>query len=54
MGAICSFGQGMGDQDIAAAWAKGSIWFKTPLSIKLNFTGTLNKIISAKEKIIIK
>lgn len=49
MGAICSFGQGMGDQDIAAAWAKGSIWFKTPQSIKLNFTGTLNKNISAKD-----
>ncbi|OFX31708.1 MAG: homoaconitate hydratase [Bacteroidetes bacterium GWA2_32_17] len=49
MGAICSFGQGMGDQDIAAAWAKGSIWFKTPESIKLNFTGNLNKNISAKD-----
>ena len=49
MGAICSFGQGMGDQDIAAAWAKGSIWFKTPQSIKLNFTGNLNKNISAKD-----
>ncbi len=49
MGAICSFGQGMGDQDIAAAWAKGSIWFKTPKSIKLNFTGNLNENISAKD-----
>lgn len=49
MGSICSFGQGMGDQDIAAAWANGSIWFKTPQSVKLNFTGTLNKNISAKD-----
>ena len=30
MGAIASFGQGMGDQDIAAAWARGSVWFKVP------------------------
>jgi len=29
MGAIGAFGQGMGDQDIAAAWANGSIWFKS-------------------------
>ncbi|MBI5540951.1 MAG: 3-isopropylmalate dehydratase large subunit [Bacteroidia bacterium] len=49
MGAICSFGQGMGDQDIAAAWAKGSIWFKTPPSIKLNFTGKLDKQVSSKD-----
>ena len=32
MGALGSFGQGMGDQDIAAAWAKGSVWFKVPES----------------------
>ena len=32
MGAIASFGQGMGDQDIAAAWAKGVVWFKVPAS----------------------
>lgn len=49
MGAICSFGQGMGDQDIAAAWAKGSLWFKTPPSIKLNFTGKLDKQVSSKD-----
>ncbi len=49
MGAICSFGQGMGDQDIAAAWAKGSLWFKTPISIKLNFTGKLDKQVSSKD-----
>ena len=27
MGAIGALGQGMGDQDIAAAWANGKIWF---------------------------
>ncbi|MCO5267180.1 MAG: aconitase family protein, partial [Lentimicrobium sp.] len=35
MGAIGAFGQGMGDQDIAAAWAKGAVWFKVPASVKL-------------------
>jgi len=49
MGAIGSFGQGMGDQDIAAAWAKGSLWFKVPPSIKLVFKGKLPSTISAKD-----
>ena len=30
LGAIGAFGQGMGDQDIAHAWAYGKIWFKVP------------------------
>ncbi|PIP55090.1 MAG: homoaconitate hydratase [Bacteroidetes bacterium CG23_combo_of_CG06-09_8_20_14_all_32_9] len=49
MGAICSFGQGMGDQDIAAAWAKGLIWFKIPNTIKLVFKGKPSKNVSAKD-----
>ncbi|MDR1182558.1 MAG: 3-isopropylmalate dehydratase large subunit [Bacteroidales bacterium] len=49
MGAIGSFGQGMGDQDIAAAWANGEVWFKVPESIRLNFEGNLPKNVSAKD-----
>ena len=49
MGAIGSFGQGMGDQDIAAAWAKGSVWFKVPYSVKINLIGKRAKNISAKD-----
>jgi len=49
MGAIGSFGQGMGDQDIAAAWANGEVWFKVPESIKLNFKGKLPENVSAKD-----
>jgi 3-isopropylmalate/(R)-2-methylmalate dehydratase large subunit len=49
MGAIGAFGQGMGDQDIAAAWANGSVWFKVPKSVKINFSGTLPEGITAKE-----
>ena len=39
LGAIGAFGQGMGDKDIAAAWANGTVWFKVPKSIKLNLNG---------------
>ncbi|MCX6230223.1 MAG: aconitase/3-isopropylmalate dehydratase large subunit family protein [Bacteroidetes bacterium] len=49
MGAIACFGQGMGDQDIAAAWAKGSVWFKVPESVTLNFKGECPANVSAKD-----
>ncbi len=49
MGAIGSFGQGMGDQDIAAAWAKGAVWFKVPASVKINLTGKRPANVSAKD-----
>jgi 3-isopropylmalate/(R)-2-methylmalate dehydratase large subunit len=52
LGAVGAFGQGMGDKDIAAAWANGSIWFKTPHSIKLNFEGARPEKISAKDIIL--
>ena len=49
MGSIGSFGQGMGDQDIAAAWAKGYVWFKVPSSIRLNLNGIKPVDVSAKD-----
>jgi 3-isopropylmalate dehydratase small subunit len=49
MGAIASFGQGMGDQDIAAAWAKGAVWFKVPASVKIVLTGKRPASLSAKD-----
>ena len=49
MGAIGSFGQGMGDVDIAAAWAKGSTWFKVPASAKITLKGKRPENISAKD-----
>ena len=49
MGSIGSFGQGMGDKDIAAAWAKGYVWFKVPASIKLNLYGNKPIHVSAKD-----
>lgn len=49
MGAIASFGQGMGDQDIAAAWAKGAVWFKVPASVRINLNGPRPANVSAKD-----
>ncbi len=49
MGAIGSFGQGMGDQDIAATWAKGSVWFKVPESVKIVLKGKRPANVSAKD-----
>jgi 3-isopropylmalate/(R)-2-methylmalate dehydratase large subunit len=49
MGSIGSFGQGMGDQDIAAAWANGSVWFKVPYSVKINLHGQRPEGLSAKD-----
>lgn len=49
MGAIGSFGQGMGDQDIAAAWANGYVWFKVPESVKININGKRPTSVSAKD-----
>ncbi len=49
MGAIGAFGQGMGDQDIAAAWANGSVWFKVPKSAKLIFKGKKPENVTAKD-----
>lgn len=49
MGAIGAFGQGMGDQDIAAVWAKGKSWFKVPESARLVFKGKRPADVSAKD-----
>jgi len=52
LGAIGSFGQGMGDQDIAAVWANGKIWFKIPQSVKITLSGKKAENISAKDIIL--
>jgi 3-isopropylmalate/(R)-2-methylmalate dehydratase large subunit len=40
LGAIGAFGQGMGDLDIAHAFAHGRVWFKVPKSLKIILNGT--------------
>ncbi len=49
LGAIGAFGQGMGDRDIAAAWANGYVWFKVPKSVKINLTGKRPVNVAAKD-----
>jgi 3-isopropylmalate/(R)-2-methylmalate dehydratase large subunit len=49
LGAIGAFGQGMGDRDIAAAWARGAVWFKVPESVKITFTGDRPADVTAKD-----
>ena len=49
LGAIGAFGQGMGDQDIAAAFNSGKVWFKVPESIKLIINGFPPKSVTAKD-----
>lgn len=49
LGAIGAFGQGMGDRDIAAAWARGAVWFKVPESVKITLLGKRPALVSAKD-----
>ena len=39
LGAIGAFGQGMGDNDIAYAFAYGKVWFKVPPTVKVILKG---------------
>lgn len=49
LGAIGAFGQGMGDNDIAYAWANGKIWFKVPASVKIFLKGKPPKTVTPKD-----
>lgn len=52
LGAIGSFGQGMGDQDIAAAWANGKVWFKVPQTVKIVVDGLRPLKVYAKDVVL--
>lgn len=49
LGAVGAFGQGMGDKDIAAAFAHGKVWFKVPKSVKITFEGECPANVTAKD-----
>jgi len=49
LGAVGAFGQGMGDSDIAFAFAHGKTWFEVPPSVKLTLTGMPAASASAKD-----
>jgi len=49
LGAVCAFGQGMGDQDIAHAFARGSVWFKVPRTVQIILDGIPRKSATPKD-----
>ena len=49
LGAIGAFGQGMGDRDIAASWARGAVWFKVPETVRITLKGHRPQMLSAKD-----
>jgi len=49
VGAIGAFGQGMGDQDIAAAFANGRVWFKVPPTVRIWIGGKRGPGVTAKD-----
>ncbi len=49
VGAAGIFGQGMGDQDIAYAFAEGKVWFQAPPTVKVVLVGRPGPLASAKD-----
>ncbi len=49
LGAVGAFGQGMGDVDIASAFARGSVWFQVPPTVRVRVTGTPARGTTAKD-----
>jgi len=52
LGAIGAFGQGMGDVDVAQAFAFGSVWFKVPPTVKVVLRGRPSEHASAKDMVL--
>jgi len=49
LGATGTLGQGMGDQDIAHAWAFGKVWFEVPATVKVELVGLPQPGTTAKD-----
>jgi homoaconitate hydratase family protein/3-isopropylmalate dehydratase small subunit len=52
VGALGAFGQGMGDQDIAYAFTTGKVWFKVPLTVRINLKGDPSPHAAPKDVIL--
>jgi len=52
LGAIGAFGQGMGDKDIAHAFAYGKVWFKVPPTVKIVLKGMPSESASPKDVVL--
>ena len=50
-GALGAFSTGIGSTDLAAAMLTGEVWFKVPETMKVVFSGRLNKWVSGKDLI---
>ncbi len=49
LGSIGAFGQGMGDQDIAYAFAAGRVWFSVPPTVRIFLSGKPAAGVTAKD-----
>jgi len=49
LGAVCAFGQGMGDQDIAFAFKSGKVWFEVPPTMEVVIRGKFKECVTAKD-----
>ena len=49
LGSIGAFGQGMGDQDVAHAFAHGTVWFKVPPTTRVRLEGMPSPLATAKD-----
>jgi len=49
LGAIGAFGQGLGDVDMAAAWAHGKVWFKVPATVRVELVGEPSEAAGPKD-----
>lgn len=52
VGAIGAFGQGMGDEDIAYAFATGKVWFKVPPTVKIILKGQPHPTVTPKDVVL--
>ncbi|MBN2072300.1 MAG: 3-isopropylmalate dehydratase large subunit [Candidatus Krumholzibacteriota bacterium] len=52
LGAIGAFGQGMGDVDIAHAFAYGKVWFKVPPTVRVILKGTPSPLTTPKDLVL--
>ena len=51
-GGIGAFATGLGSTDVAAGMALGSLWFKVPPTIRVEFEGTMPKWVRGKDLIL--
>ncbi len=51
-GALGAFAAGIGRSEMAALWATSKLWFKVPATIRIELTGKLPELVTAKDVIL--